>query len=82
MDALEKAGPGMEARIAAVSSWLPKGEKALQKLLEGGARMLSGGACPRHRQIILNADGSTVVKAWNVAKKTYEVVRTITPAPR
>jgi RHS repeat-associated protein len=81
IDALEKAGPAMEARIGAVSSWLPAGQKAIQTTLEGGARMLSGGAGERARQVILNTDGSTVIKAFNVQKEIYEVVKTI-PAPR
>ena len=79
IDALEKAGPSIDARIGAVSSWLPAGQRALQTTLEGGGRMLTGGAGERARQIILNPDGSTVVKAWNVGKETWDVVRTITP---
>lgn len=79
IDALERAGPSMDARIQAVSSWLPKGQRALMTVLDNGGRMLSGGAGERARQIILNPDGSTVVKAWNVADKTWQVVRTIEP---
>ena len=77
---LEKAGPGMGPRIDAVLRWLPQGQKALKTTLEGGAEMLSGGAGANARQVILNPDGSTIVKAFNVAKKTYEVVKEI-PAP-
>lgn len=80
IDALQKAGPEMDSRISAVSRWLPSGQKAIISSLEGGAKMLSGGAGARARQVILNTDGSTVVKAFNVSKKTYEVVQTITPA--
>jgi hypothetical protein len=47
--------------------------------LEGGARMLSGGAGERARQIILQTNGETVIKALNVTKKTYEVIATIRP---
>jgi hypothetical protein len=79
IDGLERAGPSMDARIQAVSSWLPKGQRALMTVLDNGGRMLSGGAGERGRQIILNPDGSTVVKAWNVADRTWQVIRTIEP---
>lgn len=79
IDALKKAGPSMDARVSAVSKWLPEGQKALQTTLEGGGRMLSGGAGARARQVILNADGSTVVNAFNPTKKVWEMVETITP---
>jgi len=45
----------------------------------GGAQMFTGGAGKNARQVIMNADGSTVIDAFNVAKKTYEHVTTITP---
>lgn len=79
IDALQKAGPGMDARISAVSRWLPPGQKAIRQTLEGGAQMFSGGAGKNARQVIMNVDGSTVVNAFNVAKKTYEHVTTIVP---
>jgi hypothetical protein len=76
---LEEAGPSMAARIDAVSKWLPQGQRAVMTALENGGRMLSGGAGERGRQVILNPDGSTVVKAWNVAEEAWQVVKTITP---
>jgi hypothetical protein len=79
IEGLEAAGPAMEARIEAVARWLPEGQRALMTTLEGGARMLSGGAGARARQVILNPDGSTVVKAFNVARETWDVVKVITP---
>ena len=76
---LEEAGPSMDARIQAVSAYLPTGQKAVMTALEGGARMLSGGAGSRATQVILNADGSTVVKKFNTAKEIFEVVKEIKP---
>ena len=75
----ENAGPAMEARIEAVARWLPQGQRALMTTLEGGGRMLSGGAGERARQIILNPDGTTIIKAFNVSSETFETVRVITP---
>ncbi|MCC7002721.1 MAG: hypothetical protein IT357_11250 [Gemmatimonadaceae bacterium] len=79
IDALHKAGPGMDARVSALSKWLPSGQKAIRTTLEGGAQMFTGGAGKNARQVIMNADGSTVINAFNVAKKTFEHVTTITP---
>ena len=79
IDVLQEAGPGMDQRILAVSRWLPAGQRALMSSLEGGARMLSGGAGERARQIILNPNGETIIKALNVTSKTYEVIATIKP---
>ena len=76
---LEEAGPSMQARGNAIMSWLPRGQTALLQTLEDGSQMYSGGAGQTARQIILNTDGSSVVKALDVAKGTYEVVKTITP---
>jgi hypothetical protein len=79
MEMIQEAGPGMEDRIAAVSRWLPAGQRALMTTLDGGARMLSGGAGANARQIILNPNDETVIKALNVTKGVYEVVKTIKP---
>ena len=76
---LQNAGTSMDARIKAVSSWLPAGQRALMTSLEGGARMLSGGAGERARQIILQPNGETIVRAFNVGQKTYEVIAVIKP---
>jgi hypothetical protein len=76
---LEDAGPTMNARIQAVAQWLPKGQRALMTSLEGGSKMLSGGAGANARQVILNPDGKTTVKAFDMVRKTYEVVKEITP---
>jgi len=79
MEMIEEAGPDLEARTTAVARWLPTGQRALLTPLADGARMLSGGAGANARQIILYPNGETVVKALNVAKNTYEVVRVIKP---
>ncbi|MGH9817008.1 MAG: RHS repeat-associated core domain-containing protein, partial [Candidatus Acidiferrales bacterium] len=79
IEALEGAGPGMDARIQAVAQWLPQGQRALMTTLEGGAKMLSGGAGERARQIILNPDGTTIIKAFNVGRETFETIRVIAP---
>jgi RHS repeat-associated protein len=76
---LQDAGPSMNARIQAVGQWLPKGQRALMTTLEGGSKMLSGGAGPNARQVILHPDDRTTVKAFDMVRKTYEVVREITP---
>ena len=76
---LEQAGPSMDARIRAVSEYLPAGQKAVMTALEGGSRMLSGGAGSRATQVILNGDGSTIVKKFNTAKEAFEVVKEIRP---
>ncbi len=76
---LEQAGPSMDARMAAVSKWLPAGQKAVMTTLEGGARMLSCGAGQRGRQVILEASGRTVVRAFNVASETWQTIRVIEP---
>jgi RHS repeat-associated protein len=79
-DALEAAGAGMDARVTAVARIIgAQGKEVLMQDLPEGAKLLSGGAGPRHGQIILNADGSSIVKAYNVAKDIYETVRTIKP---
>jgi hypothetical protein len=78
---IEEAGGGMDARIAAVSrviGGLP-GQRVLMKTLSDGTRILSGGAGDRARQIILNTDGSTIVKAFNAAKETWQTVKVIKP---
>jgi len=78
---VQQAGGDMNARITAVArviGGLP-GQRVLMKTLEDGTRVLSGGAGERARQIILNPDGSTIVKAFNVAKETWEVVKEIKP---
>ncbi len=41
--------------------------------------MLQGGAGERARQIILNPDGTTIVKVFNVGRETFETIRVITP---
>lgn len=79
---LQEAGPSMNARMGAVSAWLntlPGRQKALQTILEGGSQMLSGGAGARARQIIMQADGTTIVKALNVGKNMFEVIARISP---
>jgi hypothetical protein len=79
IEGLEAAGPALEARIQAVAQWLPQGQQALLTNLEGGVRMLSGGVGERARQVILNPDGSTIIKAFNVAEKAWEVIKVIQP---
>jgi len=79
IDAIQKAGPGLDARASAVMRVLPQHNKAIQTTLEGGAKMLSGGTGEKARQVILNPDGSTVIKAFNVVTKTYDHVITIDP---
>jgi len=79
-NALEAAGPGMDARVTAVARIIgAQGKEVLMQDLPEGAKLLSGGAGPRHGQVILNADGSSVVQAYNVAKDVYETVRNIKP---
>jgi hypothetical protein len=77
--ALEEAGPTMEGRIGAVSKWLPQGQKAIMTPLENGGYKMSGGVGARARQILMNPDGTTVVKAFNTTKKEYQIIKTITP---
>ncbi|HEX8850736.1 MAG TPA: hypothetical protein VF761_14495 [Gemmatimonadaceae bacterium] len=79
IDMIQEAGPSMDARISAVSQWLPRGQRALMTVQENGTRILSGGAGQNARQIILQTNGQTTVTALNVAKKTYEVIATIKP---
>lgn len=79
VSALQQAGTSMDARITAVSHWLPPGQRALMTALDGGARMLSGGAGANGRQVILQPNGETLVKAADLAKNTFEVIAHIKP---
>ena len=76
---LEEAGPSMDARVKAVSAYLPPGQRAVMTSLENGARMLSGGSGSRATQVILNADGSSIIKKFNLETKIFDIVKEITP---
>jgi RHS repeat-associated protein len=80
VDALENAGPQMGARINAVLGQVPASSR-LDVLMttdaESGAVTIQGGTGDRLRQVIMNTDGSSVVKAFDAAKDTWKVVKEI-----
>ena len=78
ISSLEEAGPSTAARMDAIAGWLPKGQRALVTPIDGGS-LVSGGAGRNARQIFLYDNGATVVKAFNMARDAWEVVKTIVP---
>lgn len=79
-DALENAGPEMSGRINAVLNEIPTDLKALMTTnSETGAVTIRGGAGNRLREIILNTDGTSLVRAFNATKNVWNTVRSIQP---
>lgn len=80
VDALENAGPEMGARVNAALGQIPSNLKALMTTnAETGAVTIRGGAGSRAREIILNTDGSSVVRAFDAAKNVWNTVKEIKP---
>ena len=46
---------------------------------ETGAITIQGGTGDRLRQIVLNTDGSSVIKAFNASKDVWKTVKEIKP---
>ena len=70
IDALGKAGSQMGSRVNAVAGQLKASNlKGLMSTnVETGAVTIRGGAGARAREVILNADGSSVVRAFDVTR--------------
>ena len=71
IDAVQKAGPGVDQRAAAVMQALPRGFTAIGSRLPDGGLMLQGGSGNSLRQVLMHTDGSTVVRAFNAASNTW-----------
>lgn len=81
VNALQRAGPDVAARRDAVLELTKKLDVVHLKELANGAIKISGGTGSRLREIYLDADGSSVVRAFDAAKDMWRTVATI-PAPK
>ena len=77
-EALTKSGPDMSSRVEAVLAQVPPSLTTLLKTAQDGVVTIQGGAGSNLRQIILNPDGPSVIKAFDSAKNAWTVVREIT----
>ena len=70
----------MSARISAVSAQLPPGFEAFMRT-DGvsGAVTLSGGVGNGLRQIVLNVDGSSIIRAFDAGNNAWSIVKEIRP---
>ena len=79
VDALENAGPEMGARVNAVMDQVGSRLTTLMRTANDGTVTIQGGAGSRLRQVILNPDGTSVVRAFDASKNAWNVVREINP---
>jgi hypothetical protein len=64
-------------RIAAAMNVLPQGFTAYGTPLANGGMMLQGGSGNGLRQILINADGTTVIRAFSAAQNSWSVIANI-----
>jgi RHS repeat-associated protein len=79
--ALQRAGPDLAARRDAVLELTKNLDVVRMKELANGAIKIAGGTGSRLREIYLNTDGSSVIRAYDAAKDMWRTVATI-PAPK
>jgi hypothetical protein len=81
VNALQRAGPDLVARRDAVLELTKKLDVVHMRELANGTLRISGGIGSRLREIYLNTDGSSVVRAYDAAKDVWRTVARI-PAPK
>jgi RHS repeat-associated protein len=77
--ALERAGPQLDARVDAVLGQVPGSLTKFMRTASDGTVIIQGGSGSNLREIILNTDGSSVVRAFDAGRNAWNVVKHITP---
>ena len=80
VEALENSAPSITSRISAVSGVIPNGFTIRMITdAETGVVTLTGGTGNGLRQIILNPNGTSIVKAFDATARVFTVVKEIVP---